>query len=1201
MAKPPKKGSQQKVIDVWIIPLILIVGIIFIFAYRKFLVADAIHYGDVTPFPRYPQYLLSEFIYTWNPVGIGHGSNADLNVILKAFYLTLTNNPVLAQQLYLFLPLPVSALFMYILLSHFTNSKIARYIGSIIYAINPQVTYGGPPGPWVQAYSTFPIITFFLIKMFESQKFRQSAIYTLLFSLSFAFAFIYTFEVIFVLAFPIFIIVLSSIILQRNWKYAGKAFLSSGGGIFLAFMIVAAYVLPFLTVSSQVLSPVAIEGYLNDLYATYSYANVQNLMSISYLAWNPFGYNQPGIVAASGLILPLLAFSSLFLITNPKKKKYMIYFATLAVVVIGFNWLLHLKLSPIIALIRQFPFLLVWRAPKATYLAPLAYCPLIALSLDEILRHIPKLPFLKNKKSYIVAITAMFLFLILTPLAIYNWPIVTGDVGVSYFHYPTYSTPPSFYKIAQWIDQHRASEGFFRTLWLPWSPDVRNMIVSLDPYHFGMPQGVEIAQSARFENSYLVAATFTALYNRTTDRIGLLLALANVKYIIVSFMLAEYPRGTKADLQLGGDFWLGGDPDVIVDVLQKQRDLSLVEYNDEYAIFENMDWYPYLQVSSNAVLFMDTGTESFVKLQEGNGSTDNVTITNLRPNQKVELYDYDGTLKTSVKAAASNVTLGLDQSEFFGYIKILENEETLCESSIFKIPGGDVYGYTSVMSAKNPYSSLLSVSEIPNFNLQNYVILFKSELSATQLKSILKEVKTIICVGLKEVTENIEILKETSKDQKLLILYKDDEDYQILKGQKEFVKDFLASRGYAIKIGESGQLSVPIHIFRDDYYRIIIRGSPSIFYTLSGTINGNKISFSPLQLETYSWFQTSPLNLETGIYALNLTLTEKANILLDQILIVNSLEESEIAPTSQAHVVPIVEPENLSDWSSYLGSLSLSNDTSVGSYSVKMQTESATGDASLLYDPPSYWNWSEMDCINLWLKYSKSGTARFMLFGEVNGTKTWRHWDFELQENQWSSVTLPLKVAFTAQSEPPFSPDYVDYIWIAMQNLMNENVTLQVTNIGVSELVANNTGTFYTIFSESNSSSPAVDHVKISPVEVRATISAASSVFVNFGETFNKGWEGWQNASEVAHFKVNGYGNGYYIDSKEPVMLVITFAPQQFRNLILLTDALITLAIVALIPILLIDRNKLRHFAHLLRIKESESYVESSVSHETSP
>lgn len=1193
MATISEETAQRKSIDLWILPLVLIVGIVFILAYRNYLVAGAIHYGDVTPFPKDPQSLLDDFIYTWNPVGMGHEANADMCLILEAFYLKLTNNPILAQQLFLFTPLPISALFMYILLSHFTKSRIARYIGSIIYAINPQVTYGGPPGPWIQAYSTFPIIIFFLIKMLESQKLRQSLLYVLLFSLFFAYATIYTVEAIFVLAFPFFIIVLSSIILKRDWKYAGKAILLSGGGAVLTFLIVAAYVLPMWTVSSQVLSPAGIEAYLGDLLYTYYYCNIQNLMSVSFLAFNPFGYNQPGIVATSGLILPLLAFSSLFLIKDSKRRKYVISFSALAVVVIGFNWLLHLKPPFLIELVRRFPILLVWRAPKATYLTPLAYCPLIALSLEEILKYIPKLPFIRSGKPYAVAFTSLFIFLILSSLAIYNWPIVTGDVGASYLHYPSYSTPPSFYNIAQWIDQHRYSEGFFRTLWLPWSPDIRNTMVRLDPYHFGMPMGVDISNAARFENYYLATSTFEALYNQSHDRIGLLLALANVKYIIVSFKTVEFTRGTTAGFQLGGGLWLGGDPDVIVDILQKQHDLSLIEYNDEYAIFRNDDWYPYLNISSEPVLFMDSGTEFFTKLQGENGISDTITITNLSPNQRVKLYDYNGTLIASSSAAMHNVTIDLGQNEVLGYIKILNNEEVFCESSIFKISGGDVYGYTSIMQANNAqFSSILSVSTIPNFNLQNNVLLFKSELPATLFKSILKEVKTIVCVGLKGVLENTEILKEIDKDQTVLMIF-GDSDYQIL-GQKKTVKDPSASRGFAVKIGEGGQLSLPIHIFRDDQYRIIIRGSPNTGQAISSTINGDKIFLSPFESDTYSWFQTPPISLKRGICDLNITVLKGASIMLDQVLVVNSSETSD-ATANQ--VMLISEPKNLSDWSSYGASLSLSNDAPIqNNFSLKMQTDSFTGDDGSMYNPIGYWNWSEMDYMGLCLKYSKNGIVRVQLFGEANGTEKWRHWDLELEENQWTNITLPLKARFTAQSDLPLSLDHVDSIWIAAQNLVNESVTLQVTDIYVPKLDTNRTGTLYQIFSKSNSESTIVDYTMINRVELKATISTNSPVFIIFGETFNKGWEGRQGVSEFLHFKVNAYGNGYYVNSNETFTLDITFAPQQLRNYILLIDALMASGILAMVFILAVDRDKIRYVARMLGVKKLK-HVESLHSH----
>lgn len=186
----------------------------------------------------------------------------------------------------------------------------------------------------------------------------------------------------------------------------------------------------------------------------------------------------------------------------------------------------------------------------------------------------------KVQKRHVRLLSLCFAIFVLFAVTLYNKDFFSGDMSLVQNRGKSIFVPGSFYEIGEWVAERRDAEGFFRTLWLPWIYEEMELKVRwIDQYTLSRPLGVKQYIQAPFDDYLRVV--FKTLSEGHTDRIGTLLALANVRYVILN--LASESEGS---VRYEGQY-LSGDPRSFAAILNKQKDLTLIVQRPDYLIYEN--------------------------------------------------------------------------------------------------------------------------------------------------------------------------------------------------------------------------------------------------------------------------------------------------------------------------------------------------------------------------------------------------------------------------------------------------------------------------------------------------------------------------------------------------------------------------------------------------------------------------------------
>lgn len=206
---------------------------------------------------------------------------------------------------------------------------------------------------------------------------------------------------------------------------------------------------------------------------------------------------------------------------------------------------------------------------------------MIAITIEGILRKLKETRLILgnvNRPPILsISIPLILCIILVSSSTLYDWPFLTGDMGVSKRWGNDYVIPSAYYDATSWINERRDSGGFFRTLWLPWDHTTELHLWRLDPYTFSVPIGGALYGSSSFP--YFKSVLYS-IVNQRTSTLGTLVGPTNVKYIIVDFTVrARQYFGGAAEPSLGGSidgpFALGA-PEGYVSILNNQDDLERV-------------------------------------------------------------------------------------------------------------------------------------------------------------------------------------------------------------------------------------------------------------------------------------------------------------------------------------------------------------------------------------------------------------------------------------------------------------------------------------------------------------------------------------------------------------------------------------------------------------------------------------------------
>jgi len=73
---------------------------------------------------------------------------------------------------------------------------------------------------------------------------------------------------------------------------------------------------------------------------------------------------------------------------------------------------------------------------------------------------------------------------------------------------------------------------------------------------------------------------------------------------------------------------------------------------------------------------------------------------------------------------------------------------------------------------------------------------------------------------------------------------------------------------------------------------------------------------------------------------------------------------------------------------------------------------------------------------------------------------------------------------------------------------------------------------------------PTVSYQKINPTKYEVRVETSIPLLLVFSETYDDGWSAWSNGYELQHFEVNGYANGYLIETKGVSTISIQYDEQ---------------------------------------------------------
>lgn len=588
-------------------------ALIVVWAFRDLIGRGMLAYGDMSPYPESIGDALQFLTSGYWPISHGMIHWIDYAIVLRIVLIFICGgNAALAQKVGLMFPIILGFISMYYFLGcHVVKSRIARYVASFIYIVNP-LTIGSPfiggAMGWLYVYSLFPFLIHTLFNMSDSRRGVKSRYYSaLLFSVLLVLSIGYgPFVVLFIAPFVLY--VLLDVIVSRNMatiKATLKVFTVAlvPSCILLyptyghMFSYIVSYFVPFLF-SAPLGYGVKTASLGVTYYLTFPPFDIITLQppSAPELGW---GYN------VFGVVLPVLAFSSLLF---KQKRKLNLLFASMAILIITFIYLANRDV--IFWLFHVFRFLAIMpNSDLPSLFIVFAYSPMLATTIEQIVKWVKKkanardsrldefLPSHKPDRTKAIfhfftphksVACTLILLLLMSNLAL-SWPFLRGDMGVFLLRSEEKALiSPDFYQIASFIDEKRG-EDVERTLWLPSiysETEIKTRF--LDPYVFDTPYGLE--RWFTLNLSYHLYETLWSVFEKkVSTKLGSLVAPLDVRYIIVN--LASKATGSP-QVDFAGNLY--GDPKVIAGILDNQDDLKLIVNTSQYLIYENRNFIPLL-------------------------------------------------------------------------------------------------------------------------------------------------------------------------------------------------------------------------------------------------------------------------------------------------------------------------------------------------------------------------------------------------------------------------------------------------------------------------------------------------------------------------------------------------------------------------------------------------------------------------------
>jgi len=383
----------------------------------------------------------------WHLAAYGQSNPAPLTYMflfafsqLASFVASFTG-PTQVFNLLMSLSFPLSFCTFYFFSKKFCESMWTRIFGGAFYIVNPITLMYFNSGGFMWALVFLPLALSFFIDLLEKHDTKSLAL-------------VATFSILTTWAFPNIMLVLFFLLIAVAFGY----FLISGSKIsllksvlpWLILFAIAAIIANSTFIFAQyTYTQGPLYGYnsasvLSDFRYTYHLATNYNILSFSgnwASTQYTFGYLDPENVANEiGIIIPLIAFSSVFWILRPTQKRDRV-FAMLVSVGLTASFILFLR--TIIRynftwIITSSPLLWTLRNPvKFQLILLVCMIPLFIFSLEKIALVGAK--FFKKKKFKFAGIAVVLIVLGVSQLYIYNPFVINGYAGLDLAYPNSYS------------------------------------------------------------------------------------------------------------------------------------------------------------------------------------------------------------------------------------------------------------------------------------------------------------------------------------------------------------------------------------------------------------------------------------------------------------------------------------------------------------------------------------------------------------------------------------------------------------------------------------------------------------------------------------------------------------------------------------------------------------------------------------------
>jgi hypothetical protein len=580
----------------------------FSFLYRGLPIASMWTFGDLLPFPQSYDQTLRAFVIVWQSQSLGNAiPRTPLLLVWGILQFLLGNNGILAQKVFYLSLLPLSMATMYRLLSQNLKSHIAPIIGAFLYVANPVVNgeFDGGAAGLLFCYALLPLIAGFAINVARRPQ-RVSSWVILSF-------------VLLLLGWtspqllPLSVAMILTIWLFM-WRHSGthisfRPLLPRVGYLLSGFVLLYVWFL-FGTPLGVALGSLPVQSLLGQVTINYSQNNVETTLRLGYWSFllQPLGYAGLTTRNLLGLALPILCFSGFLARSTSKPLFYA--FSALSLALLAFISLTQAGiLNPLFILV---PTLFIYRGPTMPlYLLSLSYSVLAAFSFDgwtstTLVRQRIRNSTSGNHNSELdppnarfpvkrIIKTILLAGLVLSSL-VYVSPMLDGTIGLQATRNDQITVGQSLSAVAAWINEARASDGFFRTLWVPITAQEYSALSWLDPDIFALPLGADVYG---YPNYDLIINTLDLLCGDSTNSIGVLLGEASVKYVILNTN-----SSSEGDCSANGGL-PAGNPALFKVLLADQNDLRPITTISGFVIYLNLDFLPRVTVTTAATALLD--------------------------------------------------------------------------------------------------------------------------------------------------------------------------------------------------------------------------------------------------------------------------------------------------------------------------------------------------------------------------------------------------------------------------------------------------------------------------------------------------------------------------------------------------------------------------------------------------------------------